>query len=722
MFSLLRRNNASASPSTSSAPPPPPPTLVEPPPPPSARRAKERSWLATISGKASGKSSSKVDRGVGHVVVAAAAPAASTGSGGRDKGKGREQDEGYAGPAGGGAPSLRSRRSFRIGGSKNRDKDPPPPSVHLNNNHRVSVDYSSRRPSSSAPPLSSPPLSSSSLSPPLLAPPSPPVPPSPNHLPTTLNLAARLQELAVANADGLLDDEEYRVLRAQLFESSVGKGAGGRGAGGEGLLEEQVRVAGEGGLAVPRLATLDGPRNSSSASSPPPPSSPPQPAPTLPSSPSLSARAPSVLSTQSRRASMLNLAGGLFRSNKAASVRSGVGPSVGDEHLRSPTLGADDGASVFSGRSGYTHMSRAANRTEPAGGYAGSVANGVVAPSGGGGYSTIRTRSIRNHPGQSSSALDLRAVHLGGGGESVMSASTEGSYRRSSVYRSPVSVAGSLSPGKSSSRNGHGFASAYSPATSSRASSSRFETLSSLTHSNSHPHLAVAKQPSLPPIPSSSDPAVLAATEREPSAQELRDEIAEIEAEWRRMGESWDGVLEEKVGRWRGEVGEEVLHRLGGMVAPPPSAPAVSHSAAGAAEAERKREGEETVRGKKSIFRRASFNITSPSLNSSIPSSSAPTPSPLPPPSTVPLPAFLLPPPSSSSSPPSSHPPPPSSLPPDLAAHLPDSLLSLTHTLIADVSTVRERKKHTDEAYERRVGFLRSRLRGAEIREGMMKR
>ncbi|GAA5830012.1 hypothetical protein JCM11251_006844 [Rhodosporidiobolus azoricus] len=669
MLSLLRRNNnASAGPSK----PSPAPSRLEPPPP---RRAKELSWLASIGGKGKG-----VDRGVGHVVQ----------DPGKGKGGAREEEEdwvaiGDSRGGKGGAASLRSRRSFRLGKDKERDKDTPLPLPTAINNKRSSI--SSSYTNTRRPPSSAPPLSSASFSPQSLHPPSTPVPasPSPTHA-TTVNLAQCLQELAVANADGLLDDEEYRVLRAQVFESTMGGGGGGQ----VGQVDEQVRKAGEGGLAVPRLAMLDEQRVPTEAS------------PFTPSSPSLSnsptARAPSIFSSQSRRASMLDLAGGLFRKGSIApSVRSGV--TDREEQLRSPTLsryGVDgDGASVFSGRSGYSHAIRSANRSEPA---AYSSTNG---------YSTsVRTRSIRNHPGQSSSALDLRSPNLGGAGESVVSGSTEGSYRRSSVYRSPVS-AGSLSPGKS--RNGHGFTSAYSPP-SSRASSTRFETLSSLAHSNSHS--PPSQQPSLPPIPSSSDPSVLAATDREPSSAELRDEIAEIEAEWRRMGENWDAVLGDKVGRWRGEVGEEVVQRSGGMVV---------LSRAGLAEvgqkATRRGEGDETVKGKKSIFRRASFNVTS--HNMSLPSTPTPATSALPPPSTVPLPAFLLPSTSSLSTSPTSLATPPS-LPPDL--NLPDSLLTLTNSFISDVSSIREKKRHTDEAYQKRIEFLRSRLRGAEIREGVGKR
>jgi hypothetical protein len=38
----------------------------------------------------------------------------------------------------------------------------------------------------------------------------------------TKTLAERLQDLAVANDEGLIDDEEYRVLRQNLFEKYAG--------------------------------------------------------------------------------------------------------------------------------------------------------------------------------------------------------------------------------------------------------------------------------------------------------------------------------------------------------------------------------------------------------------------------------------------------------------------------------------------------------------------
>jgi hypothetical protein len=48
----------------------------------------------------------------------------------------------------------------------------------------------------------------------------------------------------------------------------------------------------------------------------------------------------------------------------------------------------------------------------------------------------------------------------------------------------------------------------------------------------------------LPPIPSSADPFLFASSEKEPGSAELRKEIREIELEWRRLAESWDGLVD----------------------------------------------------------------------------------------------------------------------------------------------------------------------------------
>lgn len=72
-----------------------------------------------------------------------------------------------------------------------------------------------------------------------------PAPPASHTDTSTKSLATRLQELSVANADGLLDDEEYRLLRTRLFETFA-TGAGGGD-------QESKSLLVEGREAVPRL-------------------------------------------------------------------------------------------------------------------------------------------------------------------------------------------------------------------------------------------------------------------------------------------------------------------------------------------------------------------------------------------------------------------------------------------------------------------------------------
>ncbi|GAA6034722.1 hypothetical protein JCM8097_001138 [Rhodosporidiobolus ruineniae] len=470
----------------------------------------------------------------------------------------------------------------------------------------------------------------------------------------TLTLATRLQELAVAHADGLLDEEAYRALRGQAFEASTAV-PGGAGEGEVEVLGVGGRA--EGGLKVPRLAGVEagGQRRSSltpsaSTSSPPPshlPSSPP-----LPQTQPQPARAPSVLSSQSRRASVLNL----FRKSSVAAPSPSASPSIRSAHSRSPE---DDATSVFSGRSGYTaangHSSRTANRSEPfASPRSPALSSAVSSP-------VLRTRSIRAHPGMASSALDVRgSVGVGGGGESVLSASTEGSYsaggRRGSTLASP--------PSTRRTRNGLStYGSAYSH---SSHSSSRLETLSSFSHSSPPSRHAAP----LPPLVSTTDPLLFAASGAEPTALELRQEIEEIERERERVEEGWRELVRGAVGKWEREVGREVVERLGGLVAVPSAA---------------------RPSPKEPTARRRSVNLLA-------------SPSPhLPPPSSSPpllLPPFL-------------HSPPLSSPPIDL----PDDLSLLTSSLIADVDGIRARERETSEKYDRRREFLEAKLRGAELRE-----
>lgn len=63
---------------------------------------------------------------------------------------------------------------------------------------------------------------------------------------TTKSLATRLQELAISHADGLLDEEEYRLLRTELFQRYAAKAA-----------EPSLPVE------TPSLSTLSTPRGTS---------------------------------------------------------------------------------------------------------------------------------------------------------------------------------------------------------------------------------------------------------------------------------------------------------------------------------------------------------------------------------------------------------------------------------------------------------------------------
>lgn len=224
--------------------PPPPPTFVETPPPPtsSSRREKEKKWLASVSPK------------VGSNAAAAKAP---TGSSAREEGRARVDGERQLGQSMGqpqgadkalrpmsSSASLRStgtgksRRSFWGGkarasavvaptfvspssgveGAPRRHADAqysPSLLASPKSTHSTSTANANVR-DSRVPPTSS--FIATTPSRPSRAPGLPTIVPSPTgHDPTTKSLATRLQELATSNADGLLDDNEYRMLRGQLF-------------------------------------------------------------------------------------------------------------------------------------------------------------------------------------------------------------------------------------------------------------------------------------------------------------------------------------------------------------------------------------------------------------------------------------------------------------------------------------------------------------------------
>ncbi|BGP43568.1 hypothetical protein JCM10449v2_007609 [Rhodotorula kratochvilovae] len=612
MLSRLRR--APAAPPAIHEPP-------APPPPAAARREKESRWLASIGLKGG--------RGAGRD---------------RDRERDKEKEGGSAA-----APSVRSAKSarsfrFGLGGGGGRARSGRKGAVA----HGVTLSASratlalpsnaggdareragtalmetGRRASSSAPPLSAPHASSSALE---------SAQPQPRQRDATVSLAQRLQELAIANADGLLDEDEYRILRGQLFVSGAGAA--------DGAEEEEVARLAKGTLAVPSLKQIEreGRRAPSNIvpSSPPemhlspsdaarlvPPTSTPH---LLPSA--ASQRAPSLASTaRSKRASGL---AGLFRRPSAASAHSGVEPlSEGWTHVSSPALSAstsspplDDGASTFSRRSSR----RTTNYTEPP----------TQSPPLAGGYTTHRTRSIRHHAGLGSSAFSPRL----------------GSARASSPELEIVSTSGRLAA-TTMTRTAPASRSAHRSGAHSHASRS------SVSHSSA------ALYP-LPAVPSSSDPAVLAAAGREPGAAELRGEIGEIEEEWRRMRGAWEEAVEREVRGWEDEVGEEVVSGLWSFTG-----------------------GE--AGGKPPRHGRAD------ELHVAVPSWSIPAPTTH---DMATLPPFLA-------------RAPPAPVPPGL----PDDIDLSARALQRRVRELQARQDATEEKYQRRVDFLRAKLRAAEIKE-----
>ncbi|GAA5865553.1 hypothetical protein JCM1840_001440 [Sporobolomyces johnsonii] len=636
---------------------PAPPSILEPPPPPpsaAARFEKEKRWIATIS-----KKNASTDGRAGRRREGSA-------NSGGGAGAGLGPDGARAGDSiRSSSASLRSKKSFFRGPAHAKDRSEP---AH------ATQPYPSASAPASPPPLSA---STSSLPAPSLSPaPVHPPPPTPATPDPTKSLAIRLQELAVAHADGLLDDDEYRMLRQQLFESHV------KAAKGE---EQGIAKLGEGSLAVPRLSAS----TATTAPSPPPAtrSSPPlQPSSASLASPPPSLRAPSVLSSQSKRTSVLPPLGSLFRrtTNGSSSIRNGTieedqnfgtpssFPSLALSPSSLPPTSSSsahaDTLSIISGRSSHTLSPELSGSRSPP---------------------LVQARSIRNHPGLASSALDARSSGSyriagssrsstgrgaggGGAGESVFSSRSTG-HGGGGGPRSPPSVSMSTSRSRTgaASASGYGYSSSRD---------SQIETLSSL-----------AAPSSLPPIPSSTDPLLFAATDREPTSAELEREIREIEEEWGRMRESWRGVMEERVQGWEAEVGAEVARRV---------------SEFGKEEAEERRKQEEGAGGaggaggKKGLFRRASF--TPSSSSSSTPSSRTSSSLPA---TTLSLPAFLV--------------NPNLPLPTTLSAALPPHALDSTSSLRASLAEVLERQRRTEEKYEKRLEFLRARARGARIREGL---
>ncbi|GAA5958334.1 hypothetical protein JCM3765_004796 [Sporobolomyces pararoseus] len=653
------------------------PTVKEPPaspPPAAARLEKERKWMSTVSNKEKAGIRGPVSRddreqarqrenSTGRNNVAEFA-GEGAGNEGRMFGKWLNTSKRDERAPESSQASIRSKKSFFK--SKNSQ------STTTNDHQARSVPSSSSSPSpsSSSNPALSPAFASS------FAPATGTESIKSSTRPETKNLATRLQELAIANADGLLDDDEYRILRQQVFETHSSRTQSNT------QVESSVIKLSEGAVAVPRLNATTRSRESSIrtsafASHPSDPSTPPTNyTETLASPVSSPLKAPSISSHQSKRHSLLPPLNSLFRRDSSSTTT-----VDGDWDLVTPPLSSPneyprstsplplpyDSASVLSGRS---HRPTLSPPTSP-----------------------MRNRSIRNHAGLSSSALDSRPssylnggsrssngrtyAGIGGGGDSVFSA---GSRSNGHAPRSPTSVRtrsyyGGGGGGPSSSLS-HGYSSNYS-----HDRGSGVETL--LSHS-------------LPPITSSTDPLLFAATSREPSAEELANEIKEIEVEWERMRESWREIARKRVEVWENQVGGTVVREARQSAAQETAQASTEQNGFGTAGG--------TVAGKKGLFKRASFLPSSQSSTSSsaILNSRPPTHST----SHLELPQFLL----SSKTP----------LPPDFQSKLSPHLFEPTMSFRFAMEDLLDRQRRTEEKYERRLEFLRAKEKGARIKQGLL--
>lgn len=304
--------------------------------------------------------------------------------------------------------------------------------------------------------------------------------------------------------------------------------------------------------------------------------------------------------------------------------------------------------------------------------------NGLSPPS-----SPVRNRSIRNHPGLASSAMDPRSSsyfagssrssngrsYAGGEGESILSG---GGRSTSHAPRSPTSVRTRSyygGGGGPSSALSHGYSSNHS-----HDRGSGVETL--LSHS-------------LPPITSSTDPLLFAATGREPTVQELEREIREIEAEWERMRESWREIVRGRIEKWESQVGPALVKRVRGA-----ARTEVQSST------ETKGNGMLPVQStgaKRGLFRRASFLAPTQAVTN--PTATTPT--------NPTLPQYLL--------------SPNSPLPVEFETSLSPHELEPTLSLRTAMGEVLERQRRTEENYQRRIDFLRAKETGAKIRQGLFK-
>lgn len=288
---------------------------------------------------------------------------------------------------------------------------------------------------------------------------------------------------------------------------------------------------------------------------------------------------------------------------------------------------------------------------------------GSVLPSAAEEQGVFRTRSLRNHPALASSSLSSRDAR--GEGSSKSSSGGRGGTSRDSLH----STEGSTHYGARSTIS-------YSP------SRTRGTTIQS-TASRSRLDSVSYSSPSLPlpPLASSTDPFIFASSDREPNSSELKAEILDIENESGRLGESWDGLEKAAVEKWEERIGP------GGLAA---MTNAMSRN--GAALRVPEVDGASTgPTRKKSLLRKASLTLSKRSS------------SPPPPPTGPPTPTLDL----------------------SLALEqrnpvgLSEDAERATQGLRDELDDIRRRRRATEGKYEQRLEYLRARLKGAIIREGL---
>ncbi|KAL8276273.1 hypothetical protein RQP46_011347 [Phenoliferia psychrophenolica] len=265
----------------------------------------------------------------------------------------------------------------------------------------------------------------------------------------------------------------------------------------------------------------------------------------------------------------------------------------------------------------------------------------------------VRQRSVTRHPGMTSASLNTYGGAGGAGGSS-----------RSSNGGHPVGSGDSVF-------SSEGPQSTY-------AHSRRGTTIPSSPSGRSHVESIAWTPASLPPMATSTDPFLFASADSNPTSKELKLEISQIEDEWGRVGESWEALEDGAVKKWEDQLGPSGLSRLTNLIAlrtaslAPPPPPAA------------------TPASSKRLSHKPSFTYGRDPKPT--PSSPAPRPPHLPH-------AFVA------------------ALDSPLAAGTPDDVEAATATLRKELAEIGTRRKATEDKYEKRLEFLRAKLRGALIRE-----